>query len=210
MKYTKLLLGTGALFTALSLQLNAANVIQTITPEVDAFTVLPGDTIDFPLTYSSDASESTGVGVHLSFDSSKLKFLGFTEQMEQGLLASDKVSKREQKNIDEDGSTDAIASIAWMSVDGKWPGDTQLPTTLGVAHFKVLNTEDSVTQINITGDAAAQSTISAKPISVTIGQENTLAASDTTGGGGGMTWMFMPFLLMLGLLKSISLFRQSS
>lgn len=211
MKYKHLVLCAGLLLGTLSLQLHAAGMTQKITPGEESFAVLPGDTVDFPIIYASDQENSTGVGVQLSFDSKKLQFLGFTEKMEKDLLASDNVSRAKSKKKEDDSNkannkNDTIAGIAWMSVDGSWPGQGELPITLGVAHFKVLETaNDSVTTIDIEGDGAAQSTLSAKDVTVTIGQGNqALAVSETgngAGAGGSLTWLFIPFFLALALLK---------
>jgi len=197
MKYKQMVFSAGVILSALSLQLNAAGLTQTVTPDIDTFSVLSGDTVDFQLDYSSTAGDSTGVGVQLSFNSNKLQFIGFSNALESGLLAADKSSKADDENKDKDDSTDSTVGIAWMSVEGTWPGDGSGTSTLGVAHFKVLETSDSVTKINITGDAAAKSKFLAKPVSVTIGQGNQLQQS----GGGNFAWFFLPFFVALSLFK---------
>lgn len=195
MKLKLLLLITGVVTSLISAQLQAEAITQTVVTSPASFNVVTGGTVDLPLEYSASHSSLTGVGVSLSFDSKKLKFTGFTNKKEEGLLAFDTYPKLDTDNKDQDSATDKKVNIAWMSLQGKWPGDGQLPAQLTTAHFKIIATNDSETVIHIMGEAAAKSTFMAKPVIITIGEgnnsqpqdENTQSESesDQTGNQGG-------------------------
>ena len=200
MKQENRLFVTAALLTLMATSHNAAAITQTITTGDDAFEVQQGDTISFPLLYSADVPQTTGVGLSLSFDAKKLKFLGFSESFKKDLIAEDTVSRPKENNRDTNTETDATAAIAWTSLSGNWPDEEQqLPITLAVAQFEVLDADDSVTAINITGKAAAQSAFSAEPVSVKIGlgESQLTSVDNASNGGGSLSWFLLPMALLL-------------
>ncbi|MEE9352663.1 MAG: cohesin domain-containing protein [Thiotrichaceae bacterium] len=199
----------GIAFTALTLTSHASATTQTITAEQFGYEVDLGESFDVPLSYTSDSSDLTGLGLTLVFDSNKLAFEGFSSSLQQDLLAADTSAKADSTDIDKDASTDNIATIAWASLSGDWPGKTSTPLT--VARFKVIEAAASDTAINISGSAASNSTFSAEPIVVTVGktaEQPTVSASNatsTSGGGGSLTWYLFPLLILLSGLRRVKL-----
>lgn len=191
----------GALFTLSAMPTWAEELTQNITPGYESVNVLPGDSFELPLFYSSDKENSTGVGVTLSFDDKKLKFTGFSNTYQDGLIAVDKAARSLGKPVDANNEINTGANVAWMSIDGVWPEAGNTSVALTVAHFNVLDVLDSDTYIAISGEAAAKAVVPEKTVSITIGQGNSLAVNNTSGSGS-FSWLFLPLFLLLVLNKA--------
>lgn len=182
---------------------------QTVTPSKTDFTVTPGDIIEFELGYSSDEpSKHTGLGLSVVFNAEKLRFKGFDSPLEKGLLAADLKAKPDSENVNGESSTNEVATIAWMSIDGDWLGENDLSTSLGIARFQVLEGLDSETIINIQGKAAANSKFIAEPVRV-VANQSVSSAEITEGGssqqksGGSFSFLLLIFGLVLTGIKWI-------
>ena len=147
---------------------------QTITTSQADFNVSPGDTIEFDVTYAySGPSYTTGLGLKLYFDSSKLSLLEVS-----GVFPIDKIAQSESADSgdgDGDSATDKKLNVAWTSLSGKWPGSDNAGTKLYTIKFKVEEGFSSSTVINFTGDASAGNTFSASPVAISSYKDNKAA-----------------------------------
>ena len=148
---------------------------QMILPSQTSYNVSPGDDVEFTVRYTaSSPASTTGLGVILYFDSSKLTLLGLSNIYSNSKI-SDDVSA-DSSNGDGDSSTDKRVNVAWTSFSGGWPG-TSGDTDLYTIAFTATQSFSSDTTINFTGDASAGHTFGATPVS--IAYKDTIAPSIT-------------------------------
>ncbi len=203
----------GLILTTLGMPTYTLATTQTVSTNQSEYVVNAGDSFDVSLNYTSDSDDLTGLGVSLVFDSEKLAFESFSASLQQNLLAADVSAKSDQTDLDKETSTDSVVTIAWASVSGGWPGQTTSPLT--VARFKALQSITSDTVINITGNAAGNSTLVAEPIAVRIAAKDITQPSSqlsaqasssssnasSTGGGGVLTGYLLALLLLLRMFR---------
>ena len=152
-----------------SLLFSSGLFAQTISSSMTEIETTPTKEISFDLSYLADSKELTGLGLSLHFDSKQLEFVGFSDNFSQDLMNADTTAQIDNHNNDNDEKTDKKASIAWLSVSGKWPGEGEtMPLSLVSAHFKALASAQGETHINISGSPAAGNEFTAQAITVMI------------------------------------------
>lgn len=86
---------------------------------------------DFTCTVSYDTSDSntgtTGLGLKIHYDSSKLEFKGFSDVFntvgtDDSLTAQSSAPVDDSQDLDSDSSTDKYLNTAWFLNSGGWPG----------------------------------------------------------------------------------------
>ena len=139
---------------------------QSIFPTQSNFEVVSGDTVSFTVKYSgSSPVNTTGLGVKLYYDSSKLTLQGISN-----VFAKDKIAQSDGDDTsDGDGNaaTDKKVNVAWAGLSGNWPGAASGDTSLFSVSFTVAAGFNAATSIGFTGDASAGNTFSATPVSIT-------------------------------------------
>lgn len=139
---------------------------QTIFPSQTTFKVSPNDTVAFLVKYSSSSPDSTtGIGIKLYFDSSKLKLSEITN------IFTDKLAENmsnDSNNGDNDTATDQLLNIAWVNMSGSWPNTGNVDTTLYKVTFTVTEAFSTLsnTTINFTGNASAGNEFAATPVTI--------------------------------------------
>lgn len=157
----------GLLFLGIFASASVSSAIQTISPSQAVFNVSAGDIIEVSIKYdASSPRNTTGIGVQLYYDSSKLTFTGVSNIFSKGVAGSvadiDDVVDR-----DGDSSTDKMIPSAWFDISSNWTGGTNPDD---VILYKVSFTTKvgvtSNTKINFTGDASGGNTFSSTPVTV--------------------------------------------
>lgn len=161
------LLASGLCFTCLIFSTSIFAGTQTISPSQSNLNVSSGDTIEFIIEYSaSSPRDTTGVGVQLYYDSSKLTFTGtsdvFAKGQAGGISDADDITNR-----DGDTATDKKIPAAWFDIGNDWPGAANPGD---IALYKVKFTVNagftSDTTINFTGDASGGHVFASTPVKV--------------------------------------------
>ena len=133
---------------------------QIVTTSPTSFSVDAGSTgLEVTVSYDTDPSgvQTTGAGISIFYDSSKLTFVSLAETYDEGLTQATRTPEsvvNDSANLDEDSSTDKRAIIAYTSFTGGWPGDddTDRPLELFKVTFDaqpVEFTDDLPTPTNI-------------------------------------------------------------
>ena len=169
-------------------QLTAKGIVQSVSPENALLSVEAGSEFLLPLKYSATGDNATGLGVTLLFDASKLEFIGFNDVLKKGYLTSDARARKGNKGST--GGLNSQATIAWASVDGVWPGESELPVDLAVASFRLLKDASADTSVVIQGMPSANATFETVPVKISVSQV----------GGGALAWNFLVLLLMLVII----------
>ncbi len=159
------------LFIIATLPLFAFADVQTIVPSKTNITVLPGSTIEFDVLYPDTNSESsTGLGVKMYFDSSKLNFKGVTQAFSGDLVNVTKQPLADTEDEDGNSATDSIIIAAWTSFGQTpaWPGIGNLPAILYHATFTTDYSFPLETVINFTGDVAANNSFASTPVRISF------------------------------------------
>lgn len=157
-------------YLIISLVVNVAQAdIQKIIPSKTSFQVTSGDIVEFDLNYSSSSPvQTTGLGLKLNYDSSKLLLVNISEVFSIGKLAQS-IDAKKTANGELRGAdlTDKTINIAWISLNGKWPGADNIGVRLLRVKFKVVEELTSLTTININGEASVDNIFSTTPVVVT-------------------------------------------
>lgn len=168
-------------------QLSAKGITQSVSPEMAALTVTAGSEFLLPLKYSATDESTTGIGIALLFDTSKLEFTGFKNVLEKGFLTSDNLARK----VSSSEEFMSRVTIAWASVGGEWPGVEELPVALATASFRLLQGTTADTSIIIQGMPMANATFETVPVKISVSKE----------GGGGVTYGFLVLLLLLMFMR---------
>lgn len=72
--------------------------------------------------YNSDASELTGLGLRIHYDSSSMEFINSSDVFSKDLIGAPSSSSNDSEDLDQDISTDKFLIAAWGSLNGDWPG----------------------------------------------------------------------------------------
>ena len=118
---------------------------------------LPGGNIVFDVNYdTSDGANSTsGLGLRMYYDSSRLEYVELLGVMASGFLQQ-QAPVEDVGNSDGDAATDRYILIAWAALGSDWPGGT-LPAKLFEASFNVLPGVplETTIYVNFVGDPAS-------------------------------------------------------
>ncbi|MEA1053114.1 thrombospondin type 3 repeat-containing protein [Lamprobacter modestohalophilus] len=139
-----------------------------------------GTPVSIAIDYqASDANAAlSGLGLRLHWDSTRLRFTGFSDLAGLDQAGIDTRCLADASNLDGDAATDCYALIAWASLAGDWPGT--LPTRLLSAQFESRLAAGQTTQVHLTAaDTAAGYAFSATSAQVTI----TGSEGDSDGDG---------------------------
>lgn len=108
---------------------NAFAASQSVTGSLSIQEIADGDQVTISVTYqATDDSLTTGLGLRLHFDSSKLSDAAVAD-----LLTVDKIGAQfldDVSDFDNDESTDKFYSSNWASFSGSWPTGKEFPVTL--------------------------------------------------------------------------------
>ena len=74
--------------------------------------------------YNSDASELTGLGLRIHFDSSSMQFIESSYILSKDLIGTPTLTSNDNEDLDQNISTDKYLIAAWASFNGDWPGET--------------------------------------------------------------------------------------
>ena len=140
---------------------------QNIIPSTQDFSVSPGDSIEFSLSYADGSAETTGLGIKLHFDSNKLEFVGVTDMLETELSLVAPASL-DSSDDDGNGDTDMKVVTAFGEITGNFLDAEDMPANLLTATFKAKADFTSDTTINLTGIEAANHTLSFTPVNVAL------------------------------------------
>lgn len=140
---------------------------QNITSSTTSFSISPGDTFEFSLAYSVGSPETTGVGIKLHFDSSKLDFIEIKDTLETELTL---VSPAEEDSSDSDVNADTDKNIitSFGEVVGNFIDAEDMPVQLLTAKFKATSGFGSDTVVNFTGIGGSNHTVSFAPVNIAL------------------------------------------
>ena len=167
------------LFIIATLPLSVFADVQRVVPSNAVFTVLPGSTIEFDVLYpDTNLDSSTGLGVKMYYDSSKLTFKGVSQTFSGDLVNITKQPLADTENGDGNSATDSVVLAAWASFaeTPAWPGVGNLPAILYHVTFTTDYSFPLETVINFTGDVAANNSFESTPVRISF----VLTGSGTT------------------------------
>lgn len=132
---------------------------QIVTPVLEAQEVAENESLSIEVEYSTDPanSETSGMGLRLHWDSSKLSFDGL-----DGVLADDLIAagngQADTGDFDDDPDTDRFVLVSWADITGgSWPDDpSTLPVTLYAANFTTLSVSETTdTTVNFSASSTS-------------------------------------------------------
>ncbi len=130
---------------------------QVITPTPSSLSVLPNTPVVFDVIYSTNPVDqlTTGLGLRIHFDSSKLEFVNLTSVLDNkhsatSLIQDDTVTGA---NFDNDTSTSNFVNVLWFDFNPTWPGTGD--TVLFRANFTAKADFSGTTAINFSASALA-------------------------------------------------------
>jgi hypothetical protein len=106
------------------------------------------------ISYNSDNSDSTGLGVQIHFNSNELSVDSLFDVLTADNIFAFDTPIADTDDNDNDASTDMYLSLAWASMNGTWPGS--IPTELASVTFDILDSSIDSSTINLatSGNAA--------------------------------------------------------
>ncbi len=129
---------------------------QIITPVVDSTTVLPSESFDVEVSYTTEPANTptTGVGVRLHFDSTRLQVESddISDLFAFGLTTPIPSILPDDEDFDNDPNTDMFILTGWLDFAGNWPGVEV--ASLYTANFTATELEGPTT-INFTASDTA-------------------------------------------------------
>jgi beta-glucanase (GH16 family) len=105
------------------------------------------------ISYNADDATTTGMGVRIHFDSTKLSVSSLENVLSQDNIFANAVPTANNDNFDGDSSTDSYVYIAWASLFGAWPGSA--PTDLATLTFDIAPDASGSSAINFTASSNA-------------------------------------------------------
>ena len=148
---------------------------QVVTSSPSSVEIAKGSTDNFTIeaTYDTDPSGSTttGLGIGIFFDSSKISFVSMSNAHTKSVFLMHEAPEDIQSdasNDDSDESTDYVALITWADLTGD--DDFTAPSDLFTVTFKPATSDfEGTTSINYSKfSAAAGYEVSAEPSSITV------------------------------------------
>lgn len=164
MKHKQRLTLAGFSALAVSSAVLAAPTI-TISPSSNSFEKKASEVVEFSINYlKSNPSDTTGLGLKLFFDSSKIKLLE-----KNNVFMQEKIGEALQvdnNNEDGDETTDKLVNLAWVDANNGWPSTVNEDTKLVDFKFETTAIFSDSTRINFIGKVAPNAVFSADPILV--------------------------------------------
>ena len=105
------------------------------------------------ISYNADDATTTGMGVRIHFDSTKLSVASLENVLSQDNIFANATPTADDNNFDGDSSTDSYVDIAWASLFGAWPGSA--PTDLATLTFDIAQDATGSSAINFTASSNA-------------------------------------------------------
>ena len=122
------LISSFALLLTLSGFVSAQN--QTVTGALSQSGISAGDSVTLTVSYqATDDDLTTGLGLRVHFDSSKLSAGDVTGLLSTGLAGAAQFQD-DSSDFDNDSSTDKFLNTSWFDFGGSWPNGTTLPAAL--------------------------------------------------------------------------------
>jgi hypothetical protein len=158
--------------------------------------VTAGQTVAVNVVYSSTdpIANVTGLGFRVHFDSTRLRFRGFVgprdELVTEGsaslrtLVGLDTAPRPDTDNLDADTGTDSFAAIAWVDLNGGWPGTSDAQVAIATVLFTIRGAFSGATTVRFSGIATPPG-IGFASTTATITGPGALAPGD--GDGDGVT-----------------------
>jgi hypothetical protein len=104
------------------------------------------------ISYNSDSAATTGLGLDIHFDSSKVSASDITALVGTDLLVNGSI-KSDDDDLDGDASTDQIVSFGWASLFGNWPGSES--ADLATITFDIAEGAEGAFDLNFTASSTA-------------------------------------------------------
>jgi hypothetical protein len=104
------------------------------------------------ISYVSDDATTTGLGLDIHFDSSKVSASDITALVGTDLLVNGSI-KADDSDLDGDASTDQIISFGWASLFGNWPGSES--ADLAAITFDIAEGAEGTFDLNFTASSTA-------------------------------------------------------
>jgi hypothetical protein len=104
------------------------------------------------ISYNSDSAATTGLGLDIHFDSSKVSASDITALVGTDLLVNGSI-KSDDSDLDGDASTDQIVSFGWASLFGNWPGSES--ADLATITFDIAEGAEGAFDLNFTASSTA-------------------------------------------------------
>ncbi|MDA7745112.1 cadherin repeat domain-containing protein, partial [bacterium] len=104
------------------------------------------------ISYNSDSAATTGLGLDIHFDSSKVSASDVTALVGTDLLVNGSI-KSDDNDLDGDASTDQIVSFGWASLFGNWPGSES--ADLAEITFDIAEGAEGAFDLNFTASSTA-------------------------------------------------------
>ena len=143
---------------------------QSIATSQESFDVSPGDTVQFSLIYQEGNPETSGLGMQIYFDSSKLELIETSDVLETPLTLISPENGNppdlDSSNGDGDASTDSKIVSSFVSFNSPFLSAAEMPATLLTVEFKVKDSFASNTLINFTGSPGAGHVLALPIVSV--------------------------------------------
>ncbi len=129
---------------------------QIVTPSSLTVPAIPGTSVSFDLSYSTNPANTptTGLGLRMHWDSSEISFTSLTNILSAGVQPTG-VPQPDIEDFDNDPDTDFFILTAWSDLAGNWPSaNPTLPESLFTANF-VAQPDFSETTVNFTPTSVA-------------------------------------------------------
>jgi len=105
------------------------------------------------VTYSSDDTTTTGLGLRIHYDSSAVTLSEVAGVLTNSPIDADGTPAADASDLDGDDATDTYIDFAWASLFGSWPG--AVPTNLATLTFDIADGATGSTPINFSASSNA-------------------------------------------------------
>jgi hypothetical protein len=138
---------------------------QSIVASPRSFNASAEETLELSLLYPEGNPETTGVGVQIFFDSTKLEFVGSKGLLESTFTHISPVST-DDTNLDSSDETDSKVVTSFGVPSGIFIASGDMPSSLLTITFKAKGSFDSATVINFSGTPGAGHEVAFAPVEI--------------------------------------------
>jgi len=177
---------------------DASLPMQVVSGSPDTRNIVPGQTFNFAVEYTTSDSDKTvtGLGLRVHYNSSVLAFNSLSYVLAAGFVQQ-QAPVADTADYDHDPTTDKFILVSWADVTGNWP-DMDLPVTLLMPSFTLASgvTVDTSTTVRFSASSTAAShQFSSTPVTVTAVAANLDVDGDgqATADGDGLLLMEYAF-----------------